>query len=166
MDFELIKQYGISTAIVMGMFTVFLFPLFKIILKSFNNTVNRENLNNDNNCSKKQLYSLAQLYFNNINLKLYRFIVNTRSNTELIKDKVLLNTMIKNNFEKILQENNIFIKEFKFNAVNVDVVLNAVIVKPQIITFITITIENPNISNSDIQCLVDNIFITNINDNF
>ena len=169
-----IEKFGVSIVFFVIIMTTFLIPLFRKILKSFDSVLTQKellfklntnveqllgNLSGSNNCNKTQLISLVNLYFSNVSLKLHRMILNMKNNTELLKDKILLRQMISNNFEKILQDSNIYITDFKYNAKNVDLIIVSLIDKIQIQQSIQNIIENQSINSVDVQCLIDNLFI-------
>jgi hypothetical protein len=172
--FENIREFGVAVVLLVMIFSSYLIPLLRKNLKAFDLIITQKeflfklNLNVEQllsllshtpNCSKDQLVSLMNLYFSNVTLKLYRMIVNMRGNTELLKDVSLLRQMIDNNFEKILQDSNIYLSDFKYNNKTIDNIIVGLIDKSNIQQTITNIINNPNISNSDVQCLVDNLFI-------
>lgn len=176
-----IKMFGLATVIVVVIFSTFLVPLFRKILKAFDNIINQKevlfqiklmmeqlssNLSGTTNCTKQQLYGLLQLYFNNMTNELYNFVIETRATSNLLNNKSLLNSMIVNSFEQILQDNNTQIDFFKYNSKNISNILSHYIDKNSIAQLLLNLIEQTDITNHQIKTILDNTFIPLLNNNF
>lgn len=179
--YEDIKMFGLATVIVVIIFSTFLVPLFRKILKAFDNIINQKevlfqiklmmeqlssNLAGTTNCTKQQLYGVLQLYFNNMTNELYNFVIETRATSNLLNNKSLLNSMIVNSFEQILQDNNTQIDYFKYNSKNISNILSYYIDKNTITQLLLNLIEQTDITNHQIKTILDNTFIPLLNNNF